>query len=415
MGIQKQSGIIDLGLSTIPFVGGPASGMWTPAKGLSPVETSNALYPYAVAGSVAGPLGYLITRNPKRIAQIGAPALKNALTQLIKNRTLTMSGAGPNVGSALLKILLAAGAGSAAAVNMGRWDINKNMGKTSFEQGLDKEAFELKDVANTAGKVVKSIPGVLYDWIINPGVQAVKDVGSSANMLWHGDVAGGATRAMSALGNGILFGSNLIPWVGPEIGAALGAGAKGIGLAAKALGAANAGSKMTRAGTMIARYGKYPMMWARNLPFGLGSLVGANNIFKAGPAKTLGGKVLNQIKLVGNTIPTQLASGGLAIGSNVLYDKTRGGKLEQMMNSGALSNYLGKDLVNQISGLSRGDQLKVYDKLESLGVPGQILGDWAQPGPKPSQGFNGVISKSPYPKAPSVTPRGHNSGLSFRG
>lgn len=385
---HKQADLLGLGLSAIPVIGGALSGAVNPINGLSSRESAYGLDPYSIAGSVAAPIGLLLAKNPK-------PFLKQFFRKAIQTKSIPL--ADPILKRFLTKALVASSLGSATGAAIGRLSLDRSFNKRAIE--IYKEAFSLGDAAGSTGKF-------LYDWFIDPGVQAVKDVGSAGKMLFQGDVAGAGARGMSALGNGLLFGATFIPGVGWG-GKAAGGLLKGLGAGAKALKLTEAGAGLARAGKAVNVFSHLPARALRSTP--MGYLTGTRSIMPVTKATTWAGRAINAGKHVINTSPF-IGGAGLTVGGDLLYNKTRGGKMEQMVQSGMLPDYLGSDLAEQISGLSRPDQIRVYDKLERLGVPGKILGDWAQPGAQENAAnfvSDGAGAKPLFPSAAS------SNGLGF--
>lgn len=368
--MPKEASIFGLGLSAIPMLGGSLSGHFDPVNGLSPRESAYALDPFSIGGSVAGPLGMMLAKNPM-------PALRSFFGEAIRTRSFPTSKLG--LKKFFAKALLASAAGSAIGTAAGRIEQDRMFGKKAWEWSDVGDA--AKSVVNGAGAVAKAAPGIIYDWTIGSGVDAVRDIGSAGKMLFQGDLAGAGARSMSALGNAALFGTNFLgplAWGGRLGGAAL----KGIGRGVKGLQAAKAisvGDKIVDTGKAVRVAAGMPRHVVKNNA--LGYITGHRQILKTTPAKTWGGKALNLGKgIVNNAAP--IGGGiGLSVGGELAYANTRGGKMEQMLDSSLLPKYIGDTLPEQIKNLSRAEQLKVYDRLEEMGVPGNVLGDWAQAKP----------------------------------
>jgi len=251
------------------------------------------------------------------------------------------------------------------------------LGGSIEKSGNDQSITGSQSTPGFLGQLTKEI-------VLDPPVDAVKDLSSSANLAYSGDHAGAGGKFLSGVGNAILTGSSFVP--------ALGVAGKGIrllskitGAGAKALKLTNAASKINRAGAVSSKFLRAPKAILGKTPV-LGVLTGNKNIFKYTKPQA-GQKFLqpsNLLRLSGNTMkgvvnsaPTLGAGLGLSGAGSLMYSYSPSGQMDSMLNSSVFSDIIGKDLTEEISGLSSKDKLRVFQHLKNkTDIPERVLGDW---------------------------------------
>lgn len=243
---------------------------------------------------------------------------------------------------------------------------------------MNKEAFSLGDVASGIGTVAKAAPSILYDILVRPPVNAVKDTGRAIQLADAGDLSGAGWKGLSALGNTALTAMNFVPFVG-WAGRGLAAGAMWGSAALRGAEAVNAASKLERAGSLAGSVMNAPNEFVKGVK-GLNIISGhkkilpnpvtGSNAFVRG-AKGFGRGLVNATPALG--------AYGTVGAAGLGFEGTRSGKMDAMLDSDLLQKYIGNKLPQEIGNLSQRDKLTVFEKLEQMGLPKKILGDWAQP------------------------------------
>jgi hypothetical protein len=75
---------------------------------------------------------------------------------------------------------------------------------------------------------------------------------------------------------------------------------------------------------------------------------------------------------VGNYAPNIIATQGLNIAGDHMYDTSDSGRMDQIAQSPVLNKYFGDSFSNQVQGLSPADKLNVYRKLKDNGATTQL-------------------------------------------
>ena len=347
--INKKSDFLASAASFIPILGGSIYGGMEPPSGMSARQGADVLGSYGSTGGITAPIGMLMSKGI-------LPTSKKQVQKI------------------LIKALISSSLGTAVGSRFGKVVESKNYTqKNSNEQGI------------TGGQSTPGFLGQLTkEIVLDPPVDSVKNLSSSANLVYSGDSAGAGGKLLSGIGNAILAGSSFVP--------ALGAAGKGIrllskitGAGAKALKLTNAANKINRAGAISSKFLRAPVTFLKKTPV-LNTLTGNKNIFKytkpqAGqkflqPSNLLrlGG---NAIKLVGNSTPNLAAGLGLSGAGSLMYSNSPSGQMNSMLDSSVFSDIIGKDLSNEISGLSSKDKLRVFQHLKNnTNIPQRVLGDW---------------------------------------
>lgn len=343
---QKRSSTWDDVASLIPVAGGSISGVINPPDGMSIRQGGDALGTYGSTGGITAPIGLLLSKG-------GIPFSK----QHIKNF--------------LLKAVAASSIGTFVGTRLGRINESKSYKKanTDINQELKSPGF-LAQLAS--------------EYVTDPPVQTVKDIGSSVTHAASGDSQAGVGKLLSGFGNALMTGATFVPGLGLA-GKGVRLLGKGTALGAKAMNLTNAAQKINRGSAVASKYLRAPVTFLKKTPV-LNVLTGNKNLMKYTPKPTgqsfLSGQNLlrlgkNSGKFIGNSAPgigaTALGLGG----GELMYSSSPSGQMDSMLNSSIFSDVIGKDLVNEISGLSQKDKLRVYDYLKNkTDIPQKVLGDW---------------------------------------
>ena len=346
--INKKSDFLASAASFIPVFGGSIYGGMEPPSGMSVRQGADVLGAYGSTGGITAPIGMLMSKGI-------LPTSKKQVQKI------------------LIKALISSSIGTAVGSRFGKMVESKSYKKSGNDQSIAGG----QSTPGFLGQLTKEI-------VLDPPVDAVKDLSSSANLVYSGDSAGAGGKLLSGVGNALLAGSSFIP--------ALGTAGKGIrllskftGAGAKALKLTNAANKINRAGAVSSKFLRAPITLLKRTPV-LNTLTGNKNIFKytkPQPGKNslnpsnllrLGG---NAIKMVGNSAPNITAGLGLSGAGSLMYSHSPSGQMNSMMDSSLFGDIIGKDLVNEISGLSSKDKLRVFQHLkDNTNIPQRVLGDW---------------------------------------
>lgn len=258
---------------------------------------------------------------------------------------------------------------------------NSFWNRSSFnKKGEDDKSIDwggiAKGVGDTSLAVAKGTPGFLKSVFIDPGVQAAKDFYSSGEIASAGDWRGAGARFASGFGNAMMFGTGFLPalgWFGKGVGA--GVGAAGAGL--KAMRAASAGNKLISAGKAIDTAAHVPINFMKSTPAGW--LTGARPILPYAPRGSFANSVGNGVRRTVNWGAPILSGPGLSIGGDYLYQETPSGRMDRVLASGQLPEFVGQQTADQITSMKDGrKKLQAFGLLEQMGVPDSIFSQQPQ-------------------------------------
>jgi len=375
--MTKQSDFIGSGLSAIPMMGGALSGSWSPMNGESSMESENKLKPYSIGGTAAGPIAHLIGRSS---------SVKNGLKRMFLEGKAPTTKAG--LKGFLLQSLLAASAGSAAGTAIGRdFETKHFAGKYGEEKIADHGIMSMlgsgvknigssignfgSEVVNDPWQAVKDTGSLVGDgakmWFVDPFLNAGQEAKNSMGLLASGDYQGGAGKLVSAAGDAAFGIANFIPGAG-VLGKGLGLGAKAIGAGARLMNLDRAGEGIEAAGRVAKGVLNMPKDYVNNTP-GIGHIIGEHKLV---PPNAADGAFTRGIKHVGNYAPNIIATQGLNIAGDHMYDTSDSGRMDQIAQSPVLNKYFGDSFSNQVQGLSPADKLNVYRKLKDNGATTQL-------------------------------------------